>query len=150
MELKKVEETLVAIHSLRTSLSKISEVVGVMPNLMYEQLKQQGIEAVAPQIWNYVDCDGKMDTEFTLEICIPVNQKGENTEIIYFDKLRSLSCVSHLHKGAWSEFGSVYEKLFSDIAIEEHKATGNCREVYHHCDFEDQSKCVTEIQIEIQ
>ena len=150
MELKKIEKTLVAAHSFRTTLSKLNESVGVKPDMIMGKLKEQGITPIAPQIWNYLDCDGKMDTEFTLEICVPVEQKGKDDNEVFFKELDDYSCVSHTHKGPWSEFGNVYMKLFDDLGKNGHIPTGTCREVYHHCDFEDQSKCVTEIQVEVQ
>lgn len=150
MEQKKIERTLVAAHSCKTTLSKINDLVGNKPNQIMEELKQQNIHPIGPQIWNYLGCDGKMDTDFTLEICVPVEQMGINSNIIEFKDLPDFSCLSHTHNGPWSEFGEVYCNLFTDIDKKGHIPTGTCREVYHHCDFEDQSKCITEIQVEVQ
>jgi len=149
METKKIKQTLVAAHTFTTSLSKINEAVGVKPNQVMEELAKQGIQATAPQIWNYIGCDGQMDTDFTLQICMPVSQKGQDTAFVNFIELNDYSCIVHTHNGPWSEFAAVYEKLFADMVKEGHQPTGNCREIYHHCDFEDQTKCVTEIQVEI-
>ena len=149
METQKIKKTLVAAHTFTTSLSKINEAVGIKPNQIMEELSKQSILAKAPQIWNYIGCDGQMDTEFTLQICIPVAEKGQNTDFISFSELSEYPCITHMHNGPWSEFARVYENLFANIVKAGHKPTGNCREVYHHCDFEDQAKCVTEIQVEI-
>jgi len=149
MESKKIESTLVAVHSLKTTLSTISEAVGVVPNKVMEEINEQGISPVAPQIWNYVDCDGNMDSEFTLEVCVPVQKKGADTDFITFKNLQEYRCETHMHKGPWSDFAQVYPKLFMELEKQGKKSTGSCREVYHTCDFEDQTKCVTEIQIEV-
>ena len=150
METKKIEKTLVAVHSFKTTLATIGEAVGVKPDLIAQELSKQAIDPIAPQIWNYIDCDGKPEKEFTLEICFPVLTKGEDTDKVSFKTLDGFSCITHVHEGPWSEFKSVYEKLFNNICNGGFKPTGQCREIYHHCDFEDQSKCITEIQIEIQ
>ncbi len=150
METKKIEKTWVAAHSLKTTLSKLQDIVGVKPDMVKEELNKQGIESSAPQIWNYIDCDGKMDTEFTLEICFPVEKQGTDNDIIEFKELKDFKCITHTHNGPWTEFGQVYEKIFEGIGKEGIMPTGNSREVYHNCDFEDQTKCITEIQIEVQ
>ncbi|TLX77032.1 GyrI-like domain-containing protein [Labilibacter sediminis] len=150
METKKIEKTLVAVHSFKTTLAKINDAVGIKPNLIAQELAKQAIEPTASQIWNYIDCDGKPDTEFTLEICFPVKQRGEDTNDVSFKTLNNFSCISHVHEGPWNEFSDVYEKLFAGICKDGYTPTGQCREVYHHCDFEDQSKCVTEIQVEVK
>lgn len=150
MEQKTIESTLVAMHSMKTSLVKIHEAIGVKPNMIVEELKKQGIEPAAPQIWSYTGCDGKPETEFSLDICIPVATKGENTPNITFTNLNKVNCLTYIHNGPWSEFGQVYENIFAQIAEVGKIPSGQFREVYLNCDFEDQSKCVTEIQIEIQ
>ncbi|WP_075591278.1 GyrI-like domain-containing protein [Labilibacter marinus] len=150
METKKIEKTLVASHSLKTTLSKIYEAVGVIPNKVKEGIEKQNISPVAPQIWNYIDCNGSMDAEFTLEVCIPVDKKGTDTEFISYKELQDFSCEAHTHNGPWSDFVEVYPKLFGELEKQGKAYTGNVREVYHNCDFEDQNKCVTEIQIEVK
>lgn len=148
MEAKKVEGTLVAVHSLKTNLTRIYKNVGVTPNQIMEELGTQNIKAIAPQIWKYTGCDGQMDTEFTLEVCIPVEKKGKNTNFISFKELEAFTCLTHVHKGPWSDFANLYPILFNKLGQMGKTPTGNFREVYHHCDFEDVSKCITEIQIE--
>ncbi len=149
MDVKKVDKTRVAVHRFKTSLAKIHEAVGVKPQMVYEELIRQHIEPIAPQIWNYIGSDGKLDTQFTLEICIPVSKIGEDNHLISFRNLNEFKCVTHMLKGPWSELGNTYDKLFQQIKRVEIIPTGNCREVYHHCNFEEQDKCITEIQVEI-
>jgi len=150
MELKKIAKTLVAVHSFKTSLSKINDAVGVKPMQIMEALQKQNLEPNAPQIWNYIGCDGKMESEFTLEICFPVDKKGSDTKVIVFKELPPFNCLSYIHNGSWSEFGKVYVKIFSEMGKTGAIPTGINREVYLNCDFEDPSKCITEIQIEVK
>ncbi|MCU4173604.1 GyrI-like domain-containing protein [Carboxylicivirga sp. N1Y90] len=149
METKIIEKTLVAAHSFKTTLEKIGEAVGVVPEQIYNELQKQGLEPVGPQIWNYIGCDGKMETEFQLNVCVPVAKKGTDTEFVKFVELEEYNCVSHTFTGAWSEFAQVYDDLLGKMSKEGYELKWTNREVYHHCDFEDQSKCVTEIQIEV-
>lgn len=150
METKKVEKVMVAVHSLTTSLNKIHEAIGVKPDLVKNELKSQNIKPSGDQIWVYTGCDGKQDTSFKLDICIPVNENGTNTSNIHFNNLAEFSCVSYIHNGPWSDFGKVYERMFSEIGQKGQIPTGNFREIYINCDFEDPNKCITEIQVELQ
>ena len=149
METKKVAPTTVAVHSIKTSLSTINKAVGVVPNMIMEEIQKQKIQSTAPQIWHYIDCDGQMDTEFNLDICVPVAEAGKENDLISFKELSAFKCITDMHHGPWSELGAAYEKLFAELAQQGFKPSGQCREVYHHCDFEDQSKCITEIQVEV-
>jgi effector-binding domain-containing protein len=150
MEIKQVDSTMVAMHRFKTRLSKIHEFVGVIPNKVIKELEFQGITITSSQIWSYSECDNICsDGEFNLEICFPVECKGADTDFIQFKELPKIQCVAYLHKGAWSEFGDVYKRLFSELTNEGKVPTGNSREIYLHCNFEDQTKCITEIQIEV-
>jgi effector-binding domain-containing protein len=95
-------------------------------------------------------CDGKMDSKFTLEMCVPVNKKGEETDFIRFAELPAVKCVTHKYQGLWAEIGKVYCNLFGDLEKNGYIPTGNIREVYLQWDMEDQQKNITEIQIEIK
>lgn len=150
METKKIEATLVAKHSFTTTLAEIMSGQLNQPSKLMEEVSGQGFNAHVPHIWNYIACDGKMDSTFTLEICVPVDKKGEDTDFIRFAELPPVKCVSRMYKGPWSEIGPVYDKFFDDLGKEGQIPVGNCREVYHHWDMEDQQKNITEIQIEIK
>jgi effector-binding domain-containing protein len=150
METKKIEKTLVAAHRFKTSLAKIQEAVGVKPNQIMEELTKQGIEPSGPQIWHYTDCDGQKDTEFTLDICVPVVKKGADTDFITFKELDAFNCATQVLHGPWDGLEKAYYQLFEEIGKAKKTPTGTTREVYLNCDFENQSKCITEIQAEIQ
>jgi len=150
METKKIETTLVAKHSFTTTLEEIMAQKLDQPEKLMKEVARQGYDVQVPHIWNFIACDGKMDTQFTLEMCIPVDKKGEETDFIRFDELPAIKCVSHMYKGAYSEVGLVYEKLFGDLGKNGQIPTGNSREVYHRWDMENQKNNVTEIQVEVQ
>jgi effector-binding domain-containing protein len=150
METKKIEKTLVALHSFKTSLAKIHEAVGVKPNQIMEELTKQGIKPSGPQIWHYTGCDGQKDTEFTLDICVPVVQKGVDTGFITFKELDTFYCATQILHGSWDRLEKAYYKLFEEIGKTGKTPTEKAREVYLNCDFENQNNCITEIQVEIQ
>lgn len=150
METKKIEATLVAKHSFTTSLAEVMAGKLTQPEKLMSEVTSMGYNAHVPHIWNYIACDGKVESKFTLEMCVPVDRKGEETEFVKFAELPAAKCASHTHKGPYNEMGSVYEKLFGDLEKNGQIPTGNCREVYLHWDMENQENNITEIQIEVQ
>lgn len=149
METKTVEKTLVAKHSFTTTLKEVMSGELTQPHKLMEEVAKQGYNVHVPHIWSYIDCDGELEKQFTLEMCIPVEKKGENTDFISFVELPEIKSVVQIHKGAYSELGSTYCKMFKDLDKEGFKPLGNCREVYLHYDMENQENNITEIQVEV-
>lgn len=150
MEVKVVNPTLVCGIKIRTTMSQITEHVGVKPEALMNEIAAQGIEPAGPQIWYYTGCDGSSaDAEFDLLISIPVTREGINQNGYHFETLPEYRCISVLHKGAWSDLPAAYEQLVPEILKAGFTLAGTSREVYLNCDFENQQNCVTEIQMEV-
>lgn len=147
MELRTIKKTEVACYNLKTNLIKLGETVGVVPAMIMEEIARQGIEPTGAQIWEYIGCDGDPTKEFTLKIAIPINKMGVDTDKISFEYLSEYKCVCYTHKGAWADFKMVYAKLATELINNGYTMNGSNREVYVHCDFENQDNCITEIQI---
>ncbi len=150
MEMKTIASVTVACYNLNTNLIKLKDAVGVMPAKLMDEIRSQGIEPTGPQIWHYQGCDGDPATEFLLKICFPVNKVGINNNEITFETLGEFKSLSAIHNGPWSEFQSVYENLIGELLCSGYEMNGLNREIYLHCDFENQNNCVTEIQIGIK
>lgn len=150
MEVKEVGSMLVCGIKVRTSMSKITEHVGVKPEALMKELAAQEIAPVGPQVWCYTGCDGtSAEAEFDLLIAIPVSKEGKEQNGFVFETLPSYRNVSVIHKGPWSELAAAYEQLVSNIANAGLTLVGTSREIYLNCDFENQQNCVTEIQMEV-
>lgn len=148
MEIKKIESKQVFFKSLRASLQTLTADVGEIPGVMEVELADLDIQAAGPQEWVYHGSDGDPTTQFTLDICIPVNKIIENNPS--FKTIEEKKCATEIHKGAWSNLGTTYEKLFQKISEAGESPSQTSREVYHNCDFENQENSVTEVQIELQ
>ena len=149
MNVKEIEPVTVVYKELKTNLMNIGQYVGNEPDKLMKQVEDANLEVTAPQIWEYIDTDGNRETEFTLRIGIPV---GETKEIALTNvkELEKFKCVTMEHKGAWENLKFSYEKLMGEIMQNGYKITNYCREVYHHCDFENAENNVTEIQVGIE
>lgn len=148
MNTKKIEKTLVGAIEVRTNLLEIKNHVGSTPEKLLREVMKQGINPVGPQIWEYIGCDGEdMAKEFTLKITIPVDKKGQDTDVCKFIELPEFKCVETTHIGSWDEFKDVYEIFIGNILQDGHEFTWCSREIYEHCDFEKPENCITHIQV---
>jgi effector-binding domain-containing protein len=148
MEHKQIEMQPVFYKTVKTNLKNIGQYVGNMPAQLMEDLAKEGLQPEGPQIWRYIGSDGNIETEFDLQVGIPVSEKREGDE--RFSEFEPFKCASFIHKGSWSEFGKVYERIIGEVMVAGHKMNGETREIYHNCDFENEQNNVTEIQIGIE
>ncbi|MCG8700755.1 MAG: GyrI-like domain-containing protein [Bacteroidales bacterium] len=148
MEIKKIESKQVFFKSLQSSLQTLTADVGETPRTMEIEMAELGINAAGPQEWIYNGSDGDPSTQFTLDICIPVNKIIDNNPS--FKTIEGKKCAIETHKGAWANLGNTYDKLFQEIMEAGESPTQTSREVYHNCNFEDQESCITEVQIELK
>ena len=147
MEIKQLQPKKVFYTSLKASLQTLTNDVGEKPNMLLEDLQKTGIKETGPQEWVYYGSDGKPQTEFSLEICFPVEEEQEGNS--FFKILDGGSFAIETHKGSWAALGSTYQKMMQQIMIEGKRPSGVSREVYHVCDFVNPENCVTEVQIEL-
>lgn len=147
MEIKQLQSKKVFYTSLKATLQSLTNDVSEKPNQLIEDLRKTSIKETGPQEWVYYGSDGKPQTEFTLEICMPVEetQKGNPS----FKILDGGIFAIETHKGPWSALGVTYQKMIQEIMISGKRPSGVSREVYHVCDFVNQENCITEVQIEL-
>jgi len=150
MEIKKSDRKLVFSYETKTNLKNLMQAIGNNPEELMNELQKQGINPAGPQIWTYEGSDGNPDTELTLKITIPVEKKGKNAGEMRFEELPPYKYIETTHKGPYADFQKVYENIMRDVFKAGLIPDGSSREVYLNCDFEDQSKCVTDIQIGVK
>lgn len=147
MEIKKIESKKVFYHSLKSTLQTLTNDVGNIPNQLVVALNKAGLKEQGPQEWVYYGSDGKPNTEFALEICLPIEGVANSMEKVKW--LEEGTFAIEIHKGAWAALGGTYQKMIQEIMKTGKQATGISREIYHVCDFVNQDNCITEVQIEV-
>ena len=150
MEKKNIEKTTVLKYTMTTTLATIATDPGEVPNEIVAKAQELGLEILGPQIWQYNGVDGQPNSEFKLDICLPVKEAKGDAGKFSFDVLPAITCVSVIHKGPWSELENTYNRLFGEISRNGIIPTDSSREVYHVCDHENETNNVTEIQLIIQ
>src|SRR5574344_914416 len=108
METKQVKMTKVIKFSTRATLRDLGKYTGVMPAKLAEKAQALGIACEEPQIWQYTGSDGNPDTEFLLDICVPVSSFSGDPGEFSFYELPAISCLSEMHHGAWMDMETTY------------------------------------------
>ncbi len=150
MERKKIEKILVLKCTLQSSLKTLINDIGSLPNNLMDKVTELGLEVLGAQIWQYQASDGKPDTSFALDICIPVKEQKGNPGNFSFDYLKPIECISEIHKGSWMKLGDTYQKVLGEMSRKGIVSTCTSREIYLVCDYVNQENCLTEVQIEVQ
>jgi effector-binding domain-containing protein len=147
MEAKQSSKTKVVKTRLKAKLSTLLQDAGNLAEEIMSVPVGAGFRLAGPQMWTYYGADGQPDTVFDLEISIPV--EGDGTVPAPFSLGESLQFkhLAYTHRGSWQEFPQVYCKFMGEICGAGFTPSGVCQEVYLHCDMENPSECVTEIQV---
>ncbi len=146
MEKKKIEAQTVLAFSLKATLKTITTAPGNAPEEIIQKAETLGLKITGPQIWQYRNCDGKPETIFDLDICLPVKEAKGDAGKFHFDTLPEVVCISEIHKGAWSNLTNTYNRILGEISRKEIVPTNISREVYLVCDLEKPDNCLTEVQ----
>lgn len=147
MEKKTIAAKKVLKYSLQTTLANIKTDPGKIPVEIVQKAEELGIDMAEPQIWQYNGADGKPDTKFQLDICLPVKEIKEEAGKFSFDILPEITCISEIHKGSYATLGNTYCRLFGEISRKGIIPAMVGREEYINCDFENEENNITEIQI---
>jgi len=146
MEIKNVKQSKVFGKEIKTTLKAIGKHVKVLPEQILCELGRKGFSTKGPQVWIYNGADGNPETEFDLLVGFPVEIDKMDIDIT---ALNEFKCATHMLKGDWANFPQAYCAIIGEVMQNGYLMTGECREVYHHVDFENVEKNLTEIQIGI-
>ena len=149
MEKKKVEKITVLKYTLQSSIATLTTDVGNTANEMVAKATELGLEVTGPQIWQYDGSDGKPDTKFTIDICIPIKVAKGNAGKFEFAELPEFTCISEIHKGPWSTSMNAYERILGEMSRKGMMLGNISREIYIVSDFVNQENNITEIQMQI-
>lgn len=150
MEVRKINPITVLAFTANVTLKDLQQFVRVKARELYTEAVQSSLEIAGPVYWVYYGMDGNPQTEFQLEIAIPVFS-GENYKGKFgIKRLEPFKCISSEHSGSWGKLPVTYGNLFSEITEKHFIPSGECREIYKHIDFLQEENNLTEVQVGIQ
>ena len=150
MLIKETKPLTVLYFTQKTTLSGLGPFVRTIARQLYQEACRADLEVTGPIYWIYYGMDGQADTEFTLEIALPVTHPEAYAGEFQTKKIPSFRCVSGLHTGAWEKMPETYGQLIGELMAHRCTMSGICREVYVQMDFTTPENNVTEVQIGIE
>jgi len=114
---------------------------------LYREAARLDLIVLGPIQWIYTGVNGNETNKFQLEIILPIRQpEGQPAEFSY-KVFPAFHGVSYTYRGPWSNFGKLYDALFTQLYREGYQNDGRVREVYSVVDTDVPANCLTEIQI---
>jgi effector-binding domain-containing protein len=144
MQLRTLPPVTALVSTHRTTLQQLEQLLPVSKELYADAAAHTLISG--PLFWIYHGMDGKPDTEFTLEIAVPIQGKFQSSKFSIKD-LAPFRAVTHRHEGPWNQLPDSYGQIFQ--YVEAHKVAINdeLREIYLNVDFSNPANNITEIQM---
>lgn len=99
-----------------------------------------------PVYWIYRGADGNPDTEFTLEIAVPI-QGFFNSSKFSIKELAPFKAVVIRHEGSWEKLGMSYEQIMQFVESNKIPIKDEFRELYINVDFQQPQNNITEVQV---
>jgi effector-binding domain-containing protein len=130
--------------------AKIIDLVNQIPTAkgIIKECVRLHLHPCGPIHWHYFGFTGDESKQFTLEVCLPVdNIPGDYDGTFHFKRTENFKCVSLLHEGGWQEIPTSYGVLMAFIEQHKLQPTGINRELYINADFANPVANVTEIQM---
>ncbi len=146
MEIKTQQPIKVLCNSVKATLKALKECVGDTPDKFYEVAALSNLTPSGSQYWRYLDADGNPDTEFTLEMGLPVTGEGIPTQYS-IKEYPAFKYISAIHYGSWDTIGQTYGKIIGELKMNGLNMTNECREVYLLVDEANPQNMQTEVQI---
>ncbi len=144
MQVKVHPPVTVLSSSHRTTLKQLDKFGPVIADIYKEASGRCFISG--PLYWIYHGLDGKPDTEFTLEIALPI--QGDLTSSKFEVKeLPSFKAIQHLHEGDFKKLPESYELIMQYIDAHKIPLQDESRELYFNIDFDEPEHNLTQIQV---
>ncbi|MEW9122213.1 MAG: MerR family transcriptional regulator [Thermotaleaceae bacterium] len=141
------------VYSKKMTVPNYDAYFEVIPAIGEEVKKANpNLKCSVPEYCFIVYLDGEYrEKDIHIEFCEAVEAFGAETGDIKFKKMDSVTAVSVMHKGSYSELSKAYAYAFKWIEENEYKAIDNPRESYIDgiWNKEDQADWLTELQIPV-
>lgn len=144
MHIKTYPPLTVLCSTHQTTIQQLHQFGPVMAELYAEAGRKSFING--PLHWIYHNMDGLPDTEFTLEIALPV-RKGFRSSKFQIKELDFFKAITFPHEGPWEQLPGSHAQIIQRLAAHQIPVTNECREVFLNIDFLQPEKNITEIQI---
>ena len=134
----------VLYSSHKTTLKELSELSSISKEVYTDAANHSFVSG--PVYWIYHGSDGNPETEFTLEIAVPI-QGFFNSKKFSIKELSPFKAVVHRHEGPWEQLGSSYGEIMQYVESNRIPIKDEFREIYLNVDFQRPENNITEVQV---
>lgn len=132
----------------RTTLPQLGQYALTVLERLQAEADRLGLGVAGPVQWVYTGADGKPETEFQLDIVLPVaGFSAQQSQEFVLTELPPFNCVATEYVGGWDGIPAVYDALIAHVHASGLTMTGVSREVYPTPHETDPAKHLTEIQV---
>lgn len=147
-EQKTVPAQPVLQFTTRTTLPQLGSFAGTILQRLQDEAARLGLTVPGPVQWIYTGVDGQPETEFQLDIVLPVGGvNGQQSNEFALTELPAFDCVATEYVGGWDGIPAAYETLIAHAYALGLTTAGVSREVYPTPYETDPAKHLTEIQV---
>lgn len=131
MEQKIIPAQKAIAKSVRTTLAHIAAAIGDWPTKLMQEVQAHGLRMAGAPVYIYRGCDENPETEFTLQMCFPVESFDGYTGSFETVELRTYACYEALYVGSMPELSEKGWAPFMQQVLDKKIAWGQeSREVY--------------------
>jgi len=147
---KTTEAVPVVSLTVKATLKTIMDDIGNLPDEIMQDCQQQEIEIMGPFIFEYRGADGNPETQFDLEMALPVKE-GLNYQGKYkYKTLAPIECVEQRFTGPLSQLEEKgYGPLMNAMQEQGFAIKDTCREVYTKWVEPESPENIIELQMAI-
>ncbi len=133
------------------TIPEISEFAALNVEKLYVEADKLNLKVTGPCEFIYINCTGEMDKVFDLKVVIPIENKGDESQVFEYFESDSYLCIAKEYKGSMDGIGNAWESLINEAQSNNIvlNPQNHCREIYKTWLGYENSENVTELQTQI-
>jgi len=151
LEKKEVPSCVYLSATKTLTIPEVSDFAAANVEKLYMEAQKLNLTVSGPCEFIYINCTGEMDKVFDLKVVIPIDKKGDDSEVFEYFESSSYECITKEYKGSMDGIGNAWESMMNEaqannIAL---SPQNHCREVYKTWLGFENSDNITELQTQI-
>ena len=153
MQIKTTTPLHVLTFGVRTTLADLDKYAITVPKQLYAEAVRLGLLVSGPLYWRYLGADGRIETQFSLQIGLPVERPGGHypagNGAFTFEEWPAFRSLALDHTGPWDQLHETYGKGIQWLLHEGFTIGIEARECYLNVDLAEPVNNRTEVGIGI-
>jgi len=119
------------VKTVRTTLRNIVDGIGNWPDKIMGEASSSGLRIAGAFVYIYKGCDDKIDTEFELQMCLPVVDYSTYQGTLETKVIPEFKCVEKLYVGSMPDLATKgWGAFMGEAALSKPTFTQEGRETY--------------------